>query len=184
VVRRARLAAVPPCWLLLFAGCTGPSLAVPNHYVPTWELATAEPVATIMLGRARVSFDRPLPSQIVQPLSESFSLVLVRHERDWGLLARTLKLPRSESIDLSKGAIVGILANVGESATEHWPIHLRAVRMRGGDGWVEADFTPGIYYPLKTASYVELAYAPGLRDVRMVRIGQHTFRILPVTPVH
>jgi len=66
---------------------------------------------------------------------------------------------------------------VGQCAHNAWPMHLRAVRARAGEGWLEAEFVPGLYYPLRTAGYLELAYVPALRTVRMVRIGPRTFMI-------
>ncbi len=146
--------------------------------VPTWELANAEPYEPIRLGRARVSFDRPLPAHLVQDLSPEFALITVRTETDWAGLRRRLRLPQEPpAVDLSQGVIVGILARVGESAGEAWPIRLRYVRCMAGEGCVEATFTPGLYYPVLTAGYVEFAYAPGLRTVSLVHINHRKFAI-------
>ena len=157
----------------------------PPAEVPVWQLAYAEPIKPRLLGRARVSYDRPLPEHLTQPLCEEFSLVIITQPADWADMRRRLQLDRAPlDLDLSQGVIVGILANVGECPRDTWPIHLQAVRTCSGEGWVEARFSAGFYYPLVTAGYLELAYVPGLRTVRMVRIANRTFMIRSATPSH
>jgi len=153
--------------------------------IPTWELANAEPIKPIILGRARVSFDRPLQSHLVQTLSPEFSLITIAQRDDWEEVRRRLQLqPTPPLFDLSSGLIVGILADVGEYAVDGWPIHLTEGRSVGGIGWIEASFTAGLYYPLKTASYVELAFIPGLRAVSVVQINHRMFFIKPPWPAN
>ena len=157
----------------------------PSAEIPVWELAYAEPVKPAFVGRARVSFDRPLPEHLTRRLCDEFSLVTIREAADWADVRRRLQLQHDPlNLDLSQGAIVGILANVGECAHGRWPVQLHAVRTRSGQGWVEASFTSGLYYPLRAAGYLELAYVPGLRTVRMVRIGHRTFMIRTATASH
>lgn len=170
---------------LVMAGCVSDSPRQAHIEIPSWELARAERVAPVLIGRTRVSYDRRLPARVTQPLSDLFTLVNIDREEDWDALRRSLGLGQpTEPMDLSKGSIVGILANVGEPADNVWPILLRTVRVKAGYGWVDAEFAPGLYYPLKTAGYLELAYVPGLRHVRTIRINHHTFRILPSSPLH
>lgn len=153
--------------------------------VPTWELANAEPYEPIRLGRARVSFDRPLPGHLVQDLSPEFALVTVRTAADWTQLSRRLRLPQGPpAADLSQGMVVGILARVGESAGQTWPIRLRCIRSIGGEGCLEATFAPGLYYPILTAGYVEFAYAPGLQTVSLVHINHRKFVIRSQSDIH
>ena len=85
---------------------------------------------------------------------------------------------------ISSGMVVGILAHVGEASGREWPVKITAVRTRSGVGWLEAAFTPGLYYPLKTAGYLEFAYVPGLRSVCMIRVGHRTFIIRSPMPVY
>lgn len=170
---------------LAMPGCVSSSPQPAHVEIAAWELARAEPVTLVPVGRTRVSYDRRLPQRITQPLSDLFTLVDIDRQEDWNALRRSLGIPApAQPVDLSKGSIVGILANVGEPADNIWPIELRTVRVKAGCGWIEAEFAPGLYYPLRTAGYLELAYVPGLRHVRMIRINHHTFRILPSSPLH
>lgn len=153
--------------------------------VPSWELANAEPFEPVLLGRARVSFDRPLPAHLTQELSREFSLVMIRDRSAWADVRRRLQLPPAPpGIDLDEGMIVGILAKVGQNAEGRWPIHLRSIRRCGQEGSIEATFTPGLYYPVLTAGYVEFAFAPGLRRLSMVRINQRKFLIRSRSGLH
>lgn len=152
--------------------------------VPAWELAYATPAKHLLLARTRVSYDRPLPAHLTQPLCDQYSLVTITRPADWHEVRRRLQLSPAAGVDLSQGIIVGIVANVGEPAHGHWPIHLRAVRTRAGEGWIEAAFASGLYYPLQAAGYLELAYVPGLQSVRTVRINTKTFMIRSATPAH
>lgn len=164
-------------------GCAAAS--PPPAEIPVWQLAHAEPVKPRVLGRARVSPDRPLPEHLIQPLCEEFALVIITRPADWADVRRRLRLDRAPlDVDLSQGMIVGILANVGECPRDTWPIQLQTVRTYSGEGWVEARFCAGFYYPLVTAGYLELAYVPGLRTVRMVHIANRTFMIRSTTPSH
>jgi len=168
---------------LLWPGCASTPLAPAT--VPSWELANAEPFEPVLLGRARVSFDRPLPAHLTQELSGEFSLVTIRDRSDWSDIRRRLSLPSSPpGVDLDQGMIVGILAKVGENAEGRWPIRLRSIRRHGQDGSIEATFTPGLYYPILTAGYIEFAFAPGLRTLSMVRINQRTFIIRSRSGLH
>jgi len=146
--------------------------------VPTWELANAKPVTPIPVCRARLSYDRPLPAHLLQELCPEYSLVVIRTDGDWADVRRRLQCSSSgPDLDLSRGSIVGLVANVGESMDRHWPIHLRTLRRIGTEGFLQAAFTPGVYYPLITASYVDLVYAPGVRTVSLVGIDNRRFVI-------
>lgn len=163
--------------LILLAGsCNRPQTT--SSVVPTWELAQAEPFEPVLLGRTRVSFDQHLPEAIVQQLCEEFSLISITRPTDWRALQRALRLPSGPpGLDLEQGMIVGILANVGESADGTWPIQLEHLRRRGAIGSLEATFVPGVYYPLLTAGYLELVYAPGIRGIHLVTINHRQFVI-------
>lgn len=162
------------------SGCatstSGPAL------VPTWELANAPPVKRVPLGRSRVSFDRPLPARLLQELSPEFSLVTIRTSRDWEEVRRRLDLPpASPAVDFSQGIVVGIVANIGDSVAPTWPIPIQQIRCREGQGCLEASFQPGLYHPLLCPSYVELAFAPGVRVVTRVHISHRKF-VIPLGP--
>lgn len=146
--------------------------------------ADEEPVPEI-IGRIRVGANITLPPEMLQPLSESYTLLCIHEPEDWRNLCLHLEQPDwINQADLARGGVVGILADIGESASGDWPVHISSCRTQAGDGFVEADFTPGLYYPLKTAAYLELVFIPGLRSVSMVRVGQHTYRILSGPPPH
>ncbi len=171
-------------WLAIL-GCA--ATPAPPVEVPVWELADAEPVKPRLLGRARVSYDRPLPHHLTQPLCKEFSLIVITEPDDWADVRRRLGLELAPlALDLARGAIVGILANVGECANGTWPIQLETVRTQSGEGSLEARLAGGLYYPLLTAGYLELAYVPGLRTVRKVEIGPRgrTFIIRSRSPSH
>ena len=161
---------------MLLVGCAasaGQSLAV-----PTWELTNAEPFAPIPVGRGRLSYDRPLPAHLLQELCPEFSLVVIRTAKDWADVRHRLPLPPPPpSVDLSQGSIVGLVATVGECMDDRWPINLRCLRRCGTEGSLETAFTPGVYYPVLTASYVDLVYAPGIRTIGLVAIDNRRFVI-------
>lgn len=148
--------------------------------VPAWQLAGAQPSTIRPLGQCRVDLDRQVPANLVTPLCEEFSLVLVSHEADWLLLCSRCQLTgASRSLDFQNGAVVGLIANVGECAWQDWPIHLQVARVLDGEGLLEFSFSGGIYYPVRTAGYLELAYIPGLRSVQRVRVGRRDFILRP-----
>jgi hypothetical protein len=161
---------------LVLTGCSAPT-AAPTA-VPTWELANAEPFAPISVGRGRLSFDRPLPAHLLQDLCPEFTLVVIKSAKDWQDVQHRLQLPAPlPNIDLAQGSIVGLVANVGESMDDRWPITFRCLRRRGTEGSLEATFSPGVYYPMLTASYVDLVYAPGIRTIGLVAIDNRRFVI-------
>ncbi|HSW47104.1 MAG TPA: hypothetical protein VLM89_16185 [Phycisphaerae bacterium] len=165
------------------AGCANPTAS--TTAVPTWELANAEPYAPIPLGRARLSFDRPLPRHLVTPLCQEYSLVVIRTAKDWAEIQRRLDLPAlPPSVDLDNGCIVGLIANVGESADGRWPIRLRCLRRSGTQGSLDAAFSPGLYYPLLAAAYVDLVHAPGIHSIGLVTIDRRQFIIRQVSSSH
>ncbi len=169
------------CFMLLGCASTPPAPAV----LPTWELANGERVTPVSLGHARVSYDRPLPSGLTQKLSDEFTLVSVNRAADWEELQRAYFLNATKTTpDFSNGMVVGILANVGEFSVPEWPIRINSVRTRSRLGWVDATFAPGMYYPVQTAGYLQLAYVPGVRTICMVRINQATFVIRPASEVY
>jgi len=166
-------------------GCSGTTDRWQPEDILHLELAKAEPAEPLLVGRGRVGYDRRLPEHLTQELTQEYVLVTIRTQEDWDEVRRRLGLPNSPpEVDLSQGAVVGIQARVGESVNNGWPIHIRSVRVRRGSGWLDIDFLHGLYYPLQTASYLELCYVPGLRHVRMVRINHRTFSIHSSSDVH
>jgi hypothetical protein len=148
--------------------------------VPAWQLAGAASSTIHPLGRSRVDVDRQVPANLVTPLCEEFSLVLVGDEASWSLLCARCQLQASfRSPDFDNGAVVGLIADVGECASGDWPIRLQVARVLDGEGWLEFSFGGGIYYPVKTAGYLELAYVPGLRSVQTVQVGRRSFILRP-----
>lgn len=168
---------------LLLTGCV--ARAPRASIVPTWELASAEPVAPVLVARTRVSFDRPLPAELTQELCPEYALILITKPGDWAEVCRRLSLPAAAAeLDLGAGAVIGLQANVGECAESTWPIRLTSVRRQSDIAWVEGSFASGIYYPLQTAGYLELVHAPGVSRVSMVRINHRTFMIHAMAPYH
>jgi hypothetical protein len=172
--RLARPPALLAVTALVLHGCAihhrGPVL------LPVWELATAEPQQVLRIARTRVDVDQELPARVAQRLSDEFTLICIRETADWAELRRQLQLPPPPpGVDLSRGSIVGILAQVGEAAQPQWPILLQTVRTRSGLGWIDASFVPGVYYPIRTAGYLELVYVPDLQTIGMVQINNRSF---------
>jgi hypothetical protein len=146
--------------------------------VPAWELTNAQPTTAHPVGRSRVDLDRPLAAHLIQVLCPEFTLVVITNATDWAEVRGRCQLTGSPaSLDFSQGAIVGLVANVGECPRGVWPIELEVARVLEGEGSVEFRFVGGLYYPVRTAGYLELAYVPGLREVRMVRVGHRSFII-------
>lgn len=160
--------------LLATAGCSSPASS--SWSVPVWQLAKAEPYAPLHLARGRISFDAPLPARLVQQLSPTFAMITVRKPADWQNLCRQLHIqPARTDLDLTQGVILGLAAQVGEPAAGKWPIQINYVRQISGEAAVDATFTPGIYYPLLTAAYVDWVYAPGIETVTFIRINHRQF---------
>jgi hypothetical protein len=170
--------------LLLPLGCaaTPPKTAA---VVPIWELASAEPSCPTPLSRARIAYDRPLPAYLTQRLSEDFTLVSITRPQDWKDVCHRLGLTPTSEPDFARGMVAGIIAQVGEpSRPSCWPVSIKAIRTRRGLGSVEAEFAPGLYYPLRTAGYLDLVYVPDVQAIGMVRIGERTFIIRSAAPVY
>ena len=106
--------------------------------------------------------------------------MVIRKRSDWRTIRDRFGFdPLPAEADLSKGVVLGLIAEVGEATHDVWPVTLEQVRAVDGQGWVEAGFIGGIYYPVRTAGYLELAYVPGLRMVRTIRVGHRGFVIRP-----
>ena len=173
-------------WLLrgvgLLACCVG---CAGQHggpaLVPTADLAAAPAAATQPVARGRISFEHPLPAALVTPLDDQYSLVLIRRGSELLRVLRDLGLVPAVAIDLSRGVVVGVLAEVGENPDGECPSNIREVRLLSGVAAVESDVRPGVYYPLRGPGYLELIYVPGLRLVQSVRIGPRLFSIEPPT---
>ena len=174
----------PAAWtgtlLVAVTGCAGPA-AAPLE-ITTWELARAEPLKVVPLARARISFDLPLPPGLIEELSPEFTLLVVRQQAAWEALRRSIGLTTDPAPDLSAGAIVGLVAWVGESAETGWPVRLTGVRALAGMAWIDAEFASGLYYPLQTAGYLDLCYVPGLISVGVVRVNHRVFVTNPAVP--
>lgn len=156
------------------AGCGSPEPVI----VPVTRLATAPLVRPTGTLRGRISYDRPLPGTIARELSDEFTLVILRNNADLTELRRGLGISDSFSPDFARGLVVGIVAMVGEPVENQWPIRIDGVRIVYGLGWVDATLEPGLYHPLQTAGYVELAYVPNLSSVAIVQINHRMF-LLP-----
>ncbi len=152
--------------------------------ISSWKLENAPTVNPQHLCRVRVSFDHPLPKTLTRKLSDEFTLVTIQHPDDWKSFIQRFHLQISPSkLNLEKGTIVGLLAQVGESANHQWPIEIDTVRCYSGYGRLKANFLPGIYHPLKTAAYLELIYVPDIKHIHTILINRRMF-ILPPLPAH
>jgi len=162
--------------VLALTGCSSPPTTV--REVPHWELAHGGQVQFRLVARVRVHPDRPLPGHLVQRLAPEYSLVVVHRAADWQEVQRRLGFS-AEGVRLSDGPIVGLLAEVGEKMDGRWPLQLVSVRAVDGVGLVEASFLHGLYYPLQTAGYLELAQVRGVQAVGAVQINSRLFTIRP-----
>jgi hypothetical protein len=174
-----------PVWLISVTaiGCAA-TLPQPVE-VPLSRLMMAEPRPAVTITRVRVSFDRPLTANLVQELSPEYSLVSIRNVSEWAEVRRHLKLPAPRTPpNFQTGMVVGIMAWVGERADDAWPIRIDSVRTVSGVGWMKVSFLPGLYYPLRTAGYLELLYVDGLRGVSTIHINSRLFSIRPLISVN
>jgi hypothetical protein len=164
--------------LLFVAGCSSLIHSPSVTEITDWRKAPQ--VKPVNLGRVRVSPDQPLPESIIRKLSDQFTLVCVNRNDRWKKLAQRFHLSNSAiRINLNKGIIVGILAEVGKPATHQWPIRINRIHNYSGYGLLSAHFVPGIYHPLKTAGYLDLVYLPGVRQIHTIRINRQTFILSP-----
>ncbi|MFQ6048673.1 MAG: hypothetical protein ACE5K7_04845, partial [Phycisphaerae bacterium] len=122
-------------------------------------LAASAAVEPALRWRGRLERAAELPARCRRPLSQEFELLVIRDVQTWSQVRAAVGLPdESAGPDLTAGAIVGLVGWVGEPAWPVWPLHLRAVRMRAGLGWVVFDFQAGLYHPVLAAAFVELGY--------------------------
>jgi hypothetical protein len=114
---------------------------------------------------------------MISPLSPEFDLVVIPNRADWLEARQRLGLPTNLDVNFDEGSVVGILARVGENAAHRWPIRIDSIHTTAGRGAITASFLEGTYYPIETAGYLELVYAPGLRKVAQVQIDGRLFTI-------
>jgi hypothetical protein len=159
--------------LAAVTGCGALRLSAPRAVEePAWELANAQPSDIRPLGRARVDMDRQIPKRLVTILCDEFALVLISDEAEWLAVRDACEIPAGpEPLDFTRGLVVGLVASVGERSSRGWPIELQAARVRHGEGW--------LYYPVRTAAYLEMAYVSGLQTVRMAQVGRRCFVLPP-----
>jgi hypothetical protein len=168
------LAGAAALLLAVLSGCVASHLDATKAI--RLEVKTAEPTSLLPLARVRVSAGQLLPPHLVHPLCSEYALVVVRAPRDWTDFCRRLGLPPGlAKLDLDAGPVVGLLANVGESSSNKWPIRLVAVRVTEGKGSLRASFVPGLYHPVQTSGYLELAQLRGIRSIHQVQIDTRTF---------
>jgi hypothetical protein len=162
--------------LLGLAGCTRPAGLATE--VQAWSLTSDEPVLLTSLAQVRVSPDRPLPAHVVQRLCPEYALVVVSRPADWEEICRRLALPEAlQTIDLNTGPVIGLLAEVGENAEDKWPVRILSIRNTHGQGILEVSFQQGLYYPLRTAGYLELVKITGTTSITTVQINFREFTI-------
>ncbi len=150
-----------------------------------WELGSADPVPVRRIARVRIPYDAKLPDAVTQPLMDQFALVVISRPSEWASVRQQLDLDASpEELDFEAGLVVGIIGAVGEPATVAWPIRIEKARVREGVGQLEIEFVAGIYYPLQSAAFLELAYIPQVRSIRNVRINQQMYRIQDPSQQH
>lgn len=163
--------------VLTLAGCDA-GLRSRTTPIPTWELAEARPARTVPLARVRVPLDHRFSENLIQPLCTEYSLLLIETAKDWEQLQSDIEVPDlPPEADLRMGMIVGLLAEVGEASDAGWPVTLQEARVRNGAGWLIAQFRRGLYYPVKTAAYLELIYVPRMQRVRRVDINNRSFAL-------
>lgn len=173
--------------LLLLAGAASSAIGCATARplateVTVWELVDAEPVRPRLVARTRLGWDQPLPDHLVQHLCDEFTVMMITRQPDWSELRRSLELYETPKyFDFTSGAVIGILADVGEATNQRWPVEIETIRTRSGEGWIDARFSGGVFYPLRCPGYLELVYAPELHAIRLVRINNRTF-LLRSTP--
>jgi len=165
--------------LVAVPGCASPPPA-PVVSDAVSELTSAKPIALGTSLEGRIDYDRPLPKQLTQKMSNQFTLVTIRRAEDWEYLWRRMHVSgKAPVLDFSAGTVVGILANVGEYAQRGSPIHIESIQAKDKEGLLVAKLSPGAYYTIETAGYIRLTYAPEVDTIRIVRINQSTFTIGP-----
>ncbi|HWL94126.1 MAG TPA: hypothetical protein VNT79_11385 [Phycisphaerae bacterium] len=153
-------------------GIAGSGCAAQDRYLRIWkEKAGAENVSQFSLMEqstnqqwfARLVNPGAMPAGTVFPLTDRFDFVLVSRQQQWpGLLKATSLTANEASPDLSAGVVVGLIARVGESRHDRWPVMVQSVRQRGGVAFLYGVFREGFYRPLSVPAYMHLVY---VRDV-------------------
>lgn len=157
--------------LVAGTGCAGASAQVNVE-----RLMHAKPVVPTHSWRLRVPNDVTLPRRLTRTLCDEFVLLEIHNYDDLSEFYDIIGLPAgTKRPDLNRGMLIGVIASVGESMSDDWPVSIEKIRLDGGDGWIRARFHPGAYYPINIAAYCHLAYIPGLERVMMVEINRRTF---------
>lgn len=148
----------------------------PSREARLSDLALARPVPVQPIWKVRVPLDAQLGNRMQRGLCTEFSLLEIYNEVDFEEFCRKVGFrPDQVHPDFETGALIGIIAAVGEQMGDRWPIAVETIRLHQGAGWIKARFRAGTYFPLRTAAYCDLVYVSGLKEVLAVEINRRTF---------
>jgi hypothetical protein len=140
-------------------------------------LATSPPVQPDAEWRVRVPLGtEPLADHVCR-LSDQYELIEIRSSAKWRSFCQMTGLADCDAApDFSKGTVVGLIASVGEPVDGSWPTDISEIRLqRDGAAWIRTRFRTGVYRPLLSDAYCNLAYVKGLSRVILVEINRRAF---------
>ncbi len=121
----------------------------------------------------RVLDTAALPADAIFPLSDRFDFVIIRHPRQWTQLLKAVDLSTEAPIpDFNNGVLVGLIARIGQTRSDRWPILVRSVRQRGRVAFLNAEFREGFYRPLSVPPYLHLVHVRGVDTFLGVKLNQ------------
>lgn len=166
--------------LLVFSGCS-----LPQRKLLIWKQAAEfEHVARFRFDQestenqwfTRLVDQSKLPDGCVHPLSDKFSFVMVKSDKQWRQLTQATNLqPNLKPPSFRNGIVVGLLTKAGETRADRWPSLISVVRQRGSVVFLVAEFFQGYYRPLEVPPYLHLIYVPGAKHVLGVKINHQLF---------
>lgn len=169
---RWKLASTPCLALLTLALSASCTLSPAVRTVRLEQLEAAEDIPVRAVSRGVVS-DPAALEPLVRPLGPRLGLLVVRTPAEWEALSRAVP-GIGRSPNLTRGAVVGLIARVGLPLDGEWPASMERVQVSDGAGLLTVRFDGGSFLPDGT-TYVELAQVDGLEAVLVVDVGDTRF---------
>ena len=80
-----------------------------------------------------------------------------------------------ESLDFSRGIVVGLAATLGDPLSHRWPLRIDHLRRSGTQGSMALHVAEGLYNPTCGSPYCVLTYARGIERLALVRVNHRIF---------
>jgi len=161
-------------------GCSAPSGNGPKAYsvcIDPATLARSSPICPDRQWHVRVPLGVNLAADSLCKLCDQYDLVEIRTPARWRAFCEQTGLTQPDPPpDFTRGAVVGLVAKVGEPVDGNWPTAISELRLQeDGTGWLRSQFRTGLYRPLLVDAYCNLVYVKGLKRIILVEINRRAF---------